>query len=161
MGEPEKGGKPEKMYSIVHEVQVENDLWYDETEGIVPFLTDIEKMPPHNKPYPPRAYSDEIRYSDWESLLEETYFTRHRLPKSRQTIVVNHAGTKKVCDEVIHYIEKDGSPYTFVGLDTEKDLSTYQFSVNLRNARGPGRDFERNILFQMMFLMSPKSVPSS
>ena len=47
MGEPEKGEKPKKIYTVTHEVQVENDPWYDGTE----LLTNIKKIPPH-KPYP-------------------------------------------------------------------------------------------------------------
>ena len=83
MGEPEKGEKPKKIYTVTHEVQVENDPWYDGTE----LLTNIKKIPPHNKPYPPNEYSDELRYSNWGALLEETYLTRHRLPKNQQSLI--------------------------------------------------------------------------
>ena len=150
MGEPVKvGNKPEVMASETHCIKVENDLYYEEGENLVPLRTDIRKMPPHNKPYPRSAYSDEVRYSDWEAILKESYHTRHRLPKGQQTIVDSHASADKVCKEVMSYIKKDKSQYIYVGLDTEKELSTIQFSIRLRDARGPGRNFERNILFQM------------
>ena len=131
------------------ELTIERDLWEDDDENVVPLKTDLNLLPPHEGKYPPTDFSDRIRYNEWEAE-EAKYYSVIRLPRDKLSVVDNYIAADKICDDMVENIDKyEGEHFINVGLDTEKENSTFQTSLLLRDSDGRDRHYERHVLFQM------------
>ena len=152
VGSGPSGGVPEiddddDVVRTTHVVYIDSEM-KDGPKHHPPLRTDLKELadPPERGR---SEYNDKLRYDDYVFELEKKYFKRLRLPADRQTIVRTHRDVEVVVKEIRDAMDSAGHENYYIGLDTEKEISTLQTSVLIKDYDGKGHDFERNVLWQI------------
>ena len=153
------GGYPEECcipnrqqdHDLVAHVRIEEDLWNDTNENIVPLETDISKIPSHEETFGTRLKRkkelDAQRYNPIEAKLELEYYEQITLEKEKQTVIDSYEVAESFFRHLVQILDRCIDKRVLVGFDTEKELATLQLSLHVSFTEGD--DYEANILLQM------------
>ena len=139
-GYPDYCCLPSRQQDQVAHVQVEEDLWYDDNDNIVPLETDMTQIPSHEKTFGTRLKRkkelDAQRYNPIEAKLELEYYEQITLEKEKQTVIDTYDVAESFFRHLVQVLDRCVDRRVLVGFDTEKEFATLQLSLRVSFTEG-------------------------
>ena len=111
--------------------------------------TNYDDLCPLRPGEPQNLFTDMRRFSDHMDHINKRFYTYLRVPPERQTVIRDLKRLKEEAKELFEVLDQSGKKQIPVGLDTEKNLSTLQFSFFLRDHYGQGKHYEKNLFLHL------------
>ena len=134
-------GRPAGFVQAPNHHHIEIDTEQVESSGVgFPTLeTNYDDLRPLRPGEPQNLFTDMRRFSDHMDHINKRFYSYLRVPPERQTVIRDLKRLQEEAKELFEVLDESGVQRIPVGIDTEKELSTLQFSFFLRDHYGPGR----------------------